>query len=258
MPQVLTAAQIAEFEEQGFLRVDRLLSEEQVGRYLQLYDQFLAGHIATGHLRSDLGSHVNAEGDDAPSERITQIMWPSALVPVLHDALLHQRSLAMARQYFGDDMNFDFDMLIDKPPGSNTPTPWHQDMAYWIKLPDTRSVSVWVALDESTVDNGCMWYVPGSHKEPLRSHREAGKGGGALQCDASEAEGIPVPIPAGSAVLHQGGSLHYSRGNRTDGHRRAFIVNCRPRAMIELERDQGMDHGLTDNTRRVRNKRPPQ
>lgn len=99
-----------------------------------------------------------------------------------------------------------------------------------------------------------MWYVPGAHKELLREHREAGRGGGALECDASEEDGVAVPVPPGSAVLHVGGTLHYSRGNSTDSHRRAFIVNCRPKAMIELERKEGMDHGLTKNVRKVRNK----
>ena len=60
-------------------------------------------------------------------------------------------------------------------------------------------------------------------------------------------------MTAGSAVLHVGAALHYSRGNSTVTHRRAFIVNCRPRAMIELERREWMDHGLTENVRKVRN-----
>ena len=250
----LTAAQLAQLEEQGFVRIDDLLTPQQVERYAQLYEAFLSGDISTGHLRGDLGGHVDDQDGVAAPERITQIMWPSARVPVLHDAPLHLQSLALARQCAGEDMAFDFDMLIDKLPHTNTPTPWHQDMAYWIKLPDVRSLSVWAALDEATVDNGCMWYVPGAHKKPLREHWEAGKGGGALECDASEEEGVPVELPPGSAVLHVGAALHYSRGNSTGARRRAFIVNCRPQAMIDLERSEGMDHGLTENERKVRNK----
>jgi len=248
----LTDEQIAELEARGFVRVDDVLTPDQVQRYAALYQAFLDGNIVTGHLRADLGGHVDEEMTVAAPERITQIMWPSSRLPVLHDAPLHRQALAMARRFAGEDMDFDFDMLIDKPPHTNTATPWHQDMAYWIPLPDIRSLSVWLALDEATVDNGCMWYVPGAHKRPLRRHWEAGKGGGALECEASEDEAEPVPLPAGSAVLHVGGALHYSRGNSTGTQRRAFIVNCRPRAMIELERRSGMDHGLTENVRKVR------
>ena len=251
-PPALTPAELSRLDEEGFVCVEGVLTSKQVERYVQLYEAFLDGRIHTGHLRADLGGHATDDESIAAPERITQIMWPSACVPVLHDAPLHVAALAFARQHGGEDMAFDFDMLIDKLPRTNTPTPWHQDMSYWIELPDIRSLSVWIALDETTVDNGCMWYVPGAHKEPLRVHREAGKGGGALECEASEEEGVPVPLAPGSAVLHVGAALHYSRGNTTDTRRRAFIVNCRPRAMVDLERREGMDHGLTENVRKVR------
>ena len=193
----LAKRELSQLDEQGFLRVDDLLTPAQVDHYRQLYEAFLDGRISTGHLRGDLGGHVDDGSTVDSPERITQIMWPSACVSVLYDAPIHLTSLALARQYGGDDMTFDFDMLIDKLPHTNTPTPWHQDMAYWIELPDVRSLSVWVALDEATEDNGCMWYVPGAHKKPLRKHWEAGKGGGALECEASEAEGVPVPLSTG-------------------------------------------------------------
>ena len=76
-------------------------------------------------------------------------------------------------------------MLIDKAPYHDFPTPWHQDCAYWIDMPDKRAVSCWVALDDVDVDNGCMWFVPTSHLLPIRPHRPAGKGGGALECDGN-------------------------------------------------------------------------
>ncbi len=173
MPDTLTTDQIAEFDQNGFLRVDDLLSAAEVERYAQLYDHFLAGHIASGTLRFDLDAHNTTPEEPPQIENITQIMWPSALILVLQDTVLDHRCLGIARQLCGDDMAFDFDMLIDKAPRTNTSTPWHQDMAYWPDLPDTRSVSVWVALDEATIDNGCMWHVPVAHKQPLHPHLKA-------------------------------------------------------------------------------------
>ena len=98
-----------------------------------------------------------------------------------------------------------------------------------------------------------MWFVPGSHRRPMRPHRSAGRGGGALECDASEAEGTPVPLAAGSCTLHHGGTLHYSRGNSASARRRALILNFRPRAMIEAERTRGFDHGKDAPGRENRN-----
>ncbi len=241
------------FATDGFAPLGALLSATEVEAYRTIYDRFLSGEIDAGAKRSDLGA--GAPRRDGVTENITQIMWPSALYPELLDLPLHARGLALARELAGDDLILDFDMLIDKGPHTEVPTPWHQDAAYWIELPDTRAVSIWVALDEATLANGCMWYVRGSHHTPIRPHWPAGTGGGALECTCSESEpgATPLPLAPGEAAAHAGGTLHYSRGNTTSGHRRAYILNYRPAAMIELERASGMDHGLTDNQRTVRN-----
>lgn len=89
-----------------------------------------------------------------------------------------------------------------------------------------------------------MWYGAGTHLKPLRDHRKAGTdANAALRCDASEGEMAPMPLTPGSAGLHAGRTLHYSRGNTTDGPRRAYILNFRPRIAIEYERSHGFDHG---------------
>ena len=180
-------------------------------------------------------------------------MWPSDSLPELRTSPAYARALAVAREILGDDLVFDFDMLIDKAPGTATPTPWHQDCAYWIDLPDRRAASCWIALDEATMDSGCVWFVPGSHLLPMRPHRPAGRGGGALECDGSESEGVAVPLAAGSCTFHHGGTMHYSRGNSTASHRRALIVNFRPQAMVDLERARGFDHGKDAPGRENRN-----
>jgi ectoine hydroxylase-related dioxygenase (phytanoyl-CoA dioxygenase family) len=149
-------------------------------------------------------------------------MWPSELVPDLRASAAYQRALGVARQLLGDDLEFDFDMLIDKAPGTQTPTPFHQDMAYWLDLPDKRALSCWIALDEATVDNGAMWFAPGTHRRPLRKHRLHGKGRGALECDGTEAECVCVPLKPGCCTFHTGGVVHYSRGNSTGGQESSF------------------------------------
>ena len=172
--------------------------------------------------------------------------------PGLRTSVAYERALAIAREILGADLAFDFDMLIDKAPHTATPTPWHQDCAYWIDLPDRRAASCWIALDDATLENGCMWFVPGSHELPMRPHRPAGPGG-ALACDASESDGVAAPLAAGACTFHAGATLHYSRGNSTGTRRRALIINFRPQAMVEYERARGFDHGKDGPGRENRN-----
>ncbi len=238
----LGRSEIDFFNQNGYLLVENLLTGQEVEEYRKVYEDFLSNKIETGNYRADLAGQSDDTTTGNVVERITQIMIPSRLSPTLLGKSLHLKSHAYARQLLGDDLELDFDMLIDKAPFTNAPTPWHQDCAYWIAMPDTRAVSCWVALDEAIKENGCMWYIPKSHLLPIRPHVPSAKGGGALKCEASEDEAVALEIKPGSCIFHHGATLHYSRGNSTEMRRRAFITNFRPEAMIRFEREKGYDH----------------
>ncbi|MRI01131.1 phytanoyl-CoA dioxygenase family protein [Kriegella sp. EG-1] len=232
---LLTEEQKTFFKTEGYLVVQSLITATEVEYYSSLYNAFLDNSIDASQYRSDLS------GSDDKKEKITQIMVPSKLVPELKEKALHLKSLAIAKELMGDDIELDFDMLINKAPFTDTITPWHQDAAYWIDMPDKRAASCWVAIDPAYKENGCMWYTPKSHLSNLVPHSQTGNKG-ALQCDGDEENSVFIELNPGSCVFHQGGTLHYSRGNTTADNRRAMITNFRPKAMIELEREKGVDH----------------
>lgn len=233
---MISKEQINFFETEGYLVIENLISEEEIKYYDHIYASFLDNSIDASKYRSDLS------GDEtSKQEKITQIMVPGKVHPELLIKPIHQRTLQIAKALLGDDLELDFDMLINKAPLTNSITPWHQDAAYWIDMPDTRALSCWVAIDKATKANGCMWYTPKSHLKPTRPHVQTGNKG-ALKCKGSEEESVCVELNPGSCVIHQGNTLHYSRGNSTNDHRRALITNYRPKAMIELERSKGYDH----------------
>ena len=233
------------FLTRGFAKLDELIAQPEVERLCAIYDELLRDRSRTGSLRSDLAGGTHA----GKVEKITQIMLPGRLEPALRKSLAYERAAPWAQELLGADMELDFDMLIDKAPFTDTPTPWHQDAAYWIDLPDKRAVSCWIALDEATEANGCMWFIPKNDREALENH-ESLPGGGALFCKPDTTGAECVPLPPGGCTFHDGFTLHFSQGNRTAGHRRALILNFRPQAMIELERAQGFDHS---GARKVRN-----
>ena len=232
---VVSETQLSFFEKEGYLVIENLITKDEVLYYSELYDSFLDNTIDASPYRSDLS------GSTEKNEKITQIMVPSRLVPELLQKPLHQKSLQVAKELMGDDIELDFDMMINKAPHTDTITPWHQDAAYWIHMPDKRAASCWVAIDYAYKQNGCMWYTPKSHLFPILEHVQTGDKG-ALQCSGTEENSVFIELKPGSCVFHHGGTLHYSRGNSTSDHRRAIITNFRPKSMIQLERDQGVDH----------------
>jgi phytanoyl-CoA hydroxylase len=224
------------FESEGYLVVKNLINKEDVKFYDTLYTSFLDNTINASKYRSDLSGL-----DNNSKESITQIMVPSKVFPELLKRPIHMKSLQIAKELLGKDIALDFDMLINKAPHTNTITPWHQDAAYWIDMPDKRAVSCWTAIDYSYKENGCMWYTPKSHLKQTLKHVQTGNKG-ALQCDGSEQNSIYIELEPGSCVFHHGNTLHYSRGNSTKNNRRALITNFRPKDMIVLERSKGYDH----------------
>jgi ectoine hydroxylase-related dioxygenase (phytanoyl-CoA dioxygenase family) len=242
----LSKSDIDFFHKKGYLVVPNLIEEETIKAYQKIYDEFISGVIDVGLNRRDL----KGEDGNPSSESITQIMVPSKHYPALLVSAYYQKTRAISRMLMGKDLEMDFDMFINKAPFSDAPTPWHQDCAYWIEMPDKRAVSAWMPLDEAKLDNGCMWYVPGSHLLPIRKHTSTAKNG-ALICEGNEAEAVSVPLKPGSCVFHHGATVHYSRGNITGYNRRAMIVNLRPQEMIEYERNRGFDH---TGENKVRNK----
>ena len=227
-----------EFLTNGYTKIDQLFDSTEVRELLIIYNSLLNDKEKTAHLRSDLAGLDDTNAKTI--ERITQIMRPSLVAPKILNHIAYKKTLHYAKKLLGDDMELDFDMLINKAPYTNTPTPWHQDAAYWISLPDKRAVSCWIALDNVYENNGCMWFLPVLDQQILE-HANL-PNGGALYCEADITNAMPVPLHIGGCTFHDGFTLHYSRGNTTNSQRRALILNFRPKEMIKLERNQGIDH----------------
>lgn len=235
------------FLKNGFAKIDQLISMDEVAKLQILYDELLNDKKRTVGLRSDL---AGGEADEA-IEKITQIMRPSLVEPQLLESVVYEAALANAKTLLGDDMALDFDMLINKAPMTNTETPWHQDAAYWIKMPDKRAVSCWVALDDVRAETGCMWFIPKNNNDDILEHFSL-PNKGALYCKTNTENAQCIPLNAGGCTFHDGFTLHFSKGNTTNNQRRALILNFRPQAMIDLERQQGIDH---TGDRKIRNKK---
>ncbi|MCG2462160.1 phytanoyl-CoA dioxygenase family protein [Flavobacteriaceae bacterium F89] len=229
----------AKFGRDGFIKIDSLLSMDEVEVLRSIYDELLQDRTKTGLLRSDLAG--SGDGSDKKVERITQIMRPSTIEPRLQENSAYNMALQWAKDLLGSDMELDFDMLINKAPHTNTPTPWHQDAAYWINLPDKRAASCWIALDDVFEENGCMWFIPKKEGESIHPHKNL-PNGGALYCETDTKNAKSIPLNPGGCTFHDGFTLHFSQGNTTETQRRALILNFRPQKMIELERAQGVDH----------------
>jgi phytanoyl-CoA hydroxylase len=127
-------------------------------------------------------------------------------------------------------------MYIFKQPHIGGEVRWHQDASYLIAEP-IPVTGLWFALEDATVDNGCLWLEPGGHRGPLREvfHRD-GDRTELVTLDRTPWPGpdraVPVPVPAGTVVAFHGLMPHYSAPNHSAVSRHAYtlhLTDCRSR-----------------------------
>jgi ectoine hydroxylase-related dioxygenase (phytanoyl-CoA dioxygenase family) len=125
----------------------------------------------------------------------------------------------------GPNLAWIYTQFVTKFPDGNTGKsefPWHQDNGYAKVLPE-NNMTVWIALDDVDLHNGCVWLVPGSHRSGVLPHGQKSADSWHLEVPV-EGDGIPAILKAGEAVAFTGLTLHRSKLNHSDAPRRAFFM----------------------------------
>jgi ectoine hydroxylase-related dioxygenase (phytanoyl-CoA dioxygenase family) len=217
----LARGEVEEFEERGFLAVPELTTAAEVTGLQRVYDRLFdpAAEI-------DPADRVELAG----ASTLPQVLNPDRYAPELRATVALERATALARQLLGPEAELMGMHAIRKPARSGAPTPWHQDEAYWDPSYEHHVISCWVPLQPATLDNGCLRFVPGSHRAELREHElTAPEVAESLQVSdqAAVTGAVACPLPAGGATVHAGRTLHSAGGNHTGEARRALVMAFR-------------------------------
>jgi phytanoyl-CoA hydroxylase len=231
MKNELSAAHIAAYRENGFLAVEGFLDGGELERWRAFTQEAVDRRLAASRA-GEPGHPLNNQAD--PDAYYAQVFTQCLKLLETHDGvrelMLDPRLGEMAATLAGvDGMRIWHDQALFKPPFGN-PTAWHLDNPYW-SFSSPNAISLWVALDDATLANGCMWYIPGSHKSA--TYENAGIGHN--QADLfrlyprwREIEPVGCPVPAGSAVFHNGLTAHGAGANMTNRPRRAMTCAYMP------------------------------
>lgn len=230
----LSDAQIAQFQEQGFLIYGPILTPEETKDLHSALERVLRGESA----KSPEAAR-NIGGSD--QSVVTQVVNIWEAEPAFAAHLYNDRIVPLAAQLMGTDtVRVWHDQVQVKPPRVGGPTIWHQDHPYWPIIQPADLVSAWVALEDATVENGCMWMVPGSHRwGPYLGPQGGGTIGSrkddwgpdydaTLIPEGASVTEVPVPVPAGGVVFHHCRTWHGAPPNHSDRNRPAIAVHYMP------------------------------
>lgn len=219
----------AQFVEHGFLVVPDLVSDDDRAAVIADTARFARGEYPVVNPPT---LPAGADDDEA-THHLLAVHFPHWVSPVAMEMVQHEGVTSVVSRIAGAHLpHWDGSikccqsMLFVKGPEMPGQA-WHQDERY-IPTRDRSLVGAWIAIDDATVDNGCLWVVPGSHRDgylyPTRAHGRPDEYDSSDQAYGfDDAAGVPVEVAAGSVVFFNGYLLHRSSKNRTTGFRRALV-----------------------------------
>jgi phytanoyl-CoA hydroxylase len=242
----LTSEQQAAWERDGFPVVESLFAEEEVQGILD----------EVGYVLDEVREEARTAGQ--PEARILAsgvYVGLSVKRAFFREVARDPRLLDALQGLIGPEIGFLSDKVVFKDRAVDYESPWHQDWAYW---GGSHKISVWIALDEATPENGCLRILPGSHRAAVEHDQAQGVPGFGNRLDPSErgldmSGAVTLPARPGTAIFFHDLSLHASLPNRSGKDRRALIITYRDLSQPDKEypdlpaaaRVRGQEKGFT-------------
>lgn len=170
--------------------------------------------------RTEFDAARTACPDDPIARRALQ-GFANLVLPFVDEIMRLPSILEPVNAVLGPDVLTIGAAFFDKEPNSPQFVSWHQDLTYW-GLDDVGEVTAWVALTPAAAENGCMRFVPGSHRQTIVEHRDTDdkanmlSRGQELAIDVDESNAVDVVLQPGEMSLHHGHMFHSSLANRSD------------------------------------------
>lgn len=206
--RVLNGPELLQYRRDGFLRILKLSPPDAIAEVRAILDSVYAKH---GREYGSIDGLLHL----APELKMTQVFGSC---------------LAIAKQILGRTTMYACDNGLYKEPHGKHGTPWHQDGAFHGKYFPNNTVAFWVPLQDVTMENGCMHYIPLRKRQILLPHRPYYPNDyrSATTDGVDSTLAVVCPIHAGDAMIHGPLTLHSALANRTDSIRRTWLLTFRP------------------------------
>ncbi len=224
----------------GFLAVDALIGTEQVTDAIAGIDRLIGGG-APGFRGIQWEGSVRARLPELELEQrrrsVRKLVYYVDHEPRLHAIAHHPAILGPAAELLGSEPELFADQALLKPPGIGREKPWHQDVAYFDVRPGAPVVGIWIALDDTDPDNGCMHVIPGSHRAGPVPHFNR-RDFQLCDTDVDRQRVIAVPLPPGGCLIFDGLLHHGTPRNTSDRRRWALQFHYAPTEAIWKSRQE--------------------
>ncbi|HEV2310294.1 MAG TPA: phytanoyl-CoA dioxygenase family protein [Acidimicrobiia bacterium] len=236
-PVQLSPTERAGFDRDGFVVLPELLDQATVAALVEELDELEA------EMDRLLATQVEERIYIAEAGAITFTVHAVLRSAAARALATHPAFVGLCHDLVGPDVNLYWDQAVYKKRAKPRRFPWHQDNGYVFVEPQ-QYLTIWLALTDTTLDNGCPWILPGVHRAGTLLHHWVDPIG--WECFAENPDGaVAAELPAGGAVVFSSLTPHLTGPNLTDAVRKAYIVQYAPVGVRRLEGD--WQHGDPPN-----------
>ena len=164
-------------------------------------------------------------GTDGGISRASEITFTDHLAendPEIMKFVCRPEFVGISSTLLGPDTDLYWNQSVYKAGRGTKEFPWHQDDGY-MEVTPSPYLTIWLAINDVTIENGCVWFLPGSHHQGVVKHIDTPIGKSCYSLDEAD-QGVPAPLKAGSAAVFWSQTMHKSGLNVSDGMRKAFVI----------------------------------
>ena len=229
---MLTQAQVDFYHTNGYIVVENVISAKDIAELRKITDEFV-------DKSRQVTEHTNVfdlePGHTPEAPQLRRLKNPVVLHPIYDRMLRHDYILDSVAQLIGPNIRYDTSKLNMKSAGFGSPVEWHQDFAFAVAVTNDDMLSVGVAIDDMTQDNGCLLFVPRSHKGPIYDHYENDVFvGGITDPNFRPDSAVPIEVKAGGITIHHTRTLHASAPNASGQSRRLLLLQYSAADVLSL------------------------
>jgi len=218
----LDADQLQQYRRDGFIQLRDVLTGDDLRRMRDAVGAAVAAEVS-GDARS---FRSKSAYEQLFIQRVN--LWQRH--PAVRDFVLSRRFGNLAARLMGTAARLWHDQALFKEPLQGRPTPWHQDTHYWPHREKRLQTSIWIALCDATIENGCMSFLPGTQTLDTIEAVRLGDPQelSTIAPQLRHAGPVSVELRAGSCTFHNGFTFHHAGPNRSRTMREAFAIIYMP------------------------------
>jgi ectoine hydroxylase-related dioxygenase (phytanoyl-CoA dioxygenase family) len=213
------------FRENGYLAPIDILNADQILALQKDLELLMRPEQASNPLFYEY--HLN---ESAGNGVLFHALGAWQVSKAFHDLVFHPVIKSVGEKLLGGPVRLWHDQLFVKPARDGAVVAWHQDYSYWTRSVPMAHLTCWIALDDSNVENGCVQYIPGSHKWNLLPRTQLADDmeailDGLTDEQRRQFQPAAIELRAGQATFHHPLMVHGSYENRSEGPRCGTVIN---------------------------------